>query len=371
MTQNETQPLIQISGLTKVYTDQIAVDHVHLEIYPGEFFCLLGGSGSGKSTLLRMLAGFEAPTEGRILIDGKDVSMIPPYQRPVNMMFQSYALFPHMTVEQNVSFGLKQDHLPDDLVQMRTYEMLDMVEMTAYAKRKPHQLSGGQCQRVALARSMAKRPKALLLDEPLSALDKKLREQMQFELVDIQESTGITFIMVTHDQAEAMTMASRIGIMERGALVQVGRPQEVYEFPANYYAANFLGQANFFTVKVQENHSELLKLVSDDVPAQFVRYKGVDASPGQSLRLGLRPEKITISKNPPEDYNPFCPINCLQGRVDNIAYLGGVSTYYVELENGQTVKVTDFNVERQSDHPTWEDEVYLTWSPESMMVLTS
>lgn len=364
-------PIIKILNLSKIFSGQIAVNQVDLNIYPGEFFSILGGSGSGKTTLLRMLGGFETPTSGKIFLDGQDMENVPPYSRPINTMFQSYALFPHMNVWQNIAFGLKQDRLSKDEVQTRTEAVLKLVQMEKYAKRKPQQLSGGQQQRVALARCLAKQPKVLLLDEPLSALDKKLREQMQFELVDIQEKTKITFVMVTHDQAEAMTMSTRIGIMNNGSLEQIGAPSEVYEYPQNRFTAEFIGTTNTFTCKVAMFGDHDMVVLSEEADCQFWVDRALDVSEGQTLWCAVRPEKIEVSKRPPDDYNPAKPRNCLKGVVADIAYLGGVSTYHVKLPNGKVIKATDFNVERDAEHPTWEDTVYLSWDPASIMVLTS
>lgn len=364
-------PLIKFDGVSKLYDDHIAVDQVDLKIYRGELFSILGSSGSGKSTLLRMLAGFETPSHGKIYIDGADMTDIPPYARPVNMMFQSYALFPHITVEQNISFGLKQDKRSRQEVQTITQEVLKLVQLEKLAKRKPDQLSGGQKQRVALARCLAKRPKVLLLDEPLSALDKRLREQMQFELVDIQEKTGITFIMVTHDQEEAMTMSTRIGIMNAGSLEQVGTPAEIYEFPKTRFAANFIGTTNMFNCYLNQNNEWDAYIDSHDVECMFYVKQRVEALEKQKLWIAIRPEKITISKTPPEDYNAEHPLNCIRGIVKEIAYLGGLSTYHVALPSGMVIKATDFNIERNANHPTWDDPVYLSWEPQSIMVLNS
>src|SRR5476651_2048921 len=262
---NNTEPRqvrVRFEKVTKKFDDTTAVDDVSLEIYQGEIFALLGGSGSGKSTLLRMLAGFERPTEGRIMLDGVDITDMPPYERPINMMFQSYALFPHMTVAQNIAFGLKQDRLSASEIDARVEEMLRLVHMTQYAKRKPHQLSGGQRQRVALARSLAKRPKLLLLDEPMGALDKKLRDRMQLEVVDILERVGATCVMVTHDQEEAMTMAGRIAIMNRGKFVQIGEPEEIYEHPTSRFSAEFIGSVNIFEGVLQERQDDALIISS-------------------------------------------------------------------------------------------------------------
>lgn len=370
----DAPPIIRIDNVSKVFDDHIAVDGVSLEIYPGEFFSLLGGSGSGKTTLLRMLAGFETPTKGKIYIDGVEVSEIPPYARPVNMMFQSYALFPHMTVENNIAFGLKQDKLPKEEIKRRVAEVLNLVQMESLAKRKPHQLSGGQRQRVALARCLAKRPKVLLLDEPLSALDKKLREKMQFELVDIQEKLGMTFVTVTHDQSEAMTMSTRLAIMNEGILEQVGTPSQIYEFPNNRFAANFIGSTNMFEGTLLENEKDhaLIKILDAGCDNCVVLVDhGVESQIGEDIWVAVRPEKVDISKTPPDHYNPERPVNCIKGVVSQIAYLGGLSTYHINLPNGQVLKATDFNIERKANNPTWDDTVYLTWDSNTIMVLTS
>ncbi len=367
----DVPPIIRVENVTKVFEDNIVVDNVSLEIYPTEFFSLLGGSGSGKTTLLRMLAGFETPTKGKIYIDGVDMSHMPPYARPVNMMFQSYALFPHMSVENNIAFGLKQDRLPPLAIAQRVSEVLELVQMSEYAKRKPHQLSGGQRQRVALARCLAKRPKVILLDEPLSALDKKLRDKMQFELVDIQEKLGMTFVVVTHDQAEAMTMSSRIAILNKGALEQVGTPTQIYEFPNNRFTANFIGTTNLFEGTLVSNENEQAIIEPLGLNCQFQVDHKVEGEVDQDIWVAVRPEKVEISTTAPAHFNPEKPVNCMQGTVSQIAYLGGLSTYHIILPNQTIVKATDFNIERKNDNPTWEDTVYLTWEPNNIMVLNS
>jgi putrescine transport system ATP-binding protein len=369
---SHNKPLVSIRNLVKQFEDgYTAVDEISLDIYPKEFFSLLGGSGSGKSTLLRMLAGFEAPTHGKIFLDGIDMTKVPAYKRPVNMMFQSYALFPHMTVWQNIAFGLKQDKMKKVDIQNRTEEVLKLVEMSRFAKRKPHQLSGGQRQRIALARCLAKKPKLILLDEPLSALDKNLREQMQFELVDIQEKTGGTFVMVTHDQEEAMTMSTRIAIMNEGCLEQVGTANEIYEFPQSQFVTKFIGSSTIFEGYIESTSTGKSVIKSNQAKTEFQVNRNLDAIKGQQVWVALRPEKINISKQPPEDYDEDKSINCLKGKVEDIAYLGGLSTYHVRLPYGLIAKATDFNVERKSDHPTWEDTVYLTWEDHNAMVLYS
>jgi putrescine transport system ATP-binding protein len=350
--------------LVKRFDDTLAVDEVSLSIGQGEIFALLGSSGCGKSTLLRMLAGFEAPTSGRILLGGQDVVNMPPYVRPVNMMFQSYALFPHLSIWENVAFGLKREGLPKAEVQKRTDDMLQLVQLGAYAKRKPHQLSGGQQQRVALARSLAKRPKLLLLDEPLGALDKKLREQTQFELVNIIENVGVTCVMVTHDQEEAMTMASRIAVMSKGRVLQVGSPEEVYEYPANRFVADFIGNVNLFEGRVSV----------DEVDRSAVATPMGEIHIGHSLSgtldmpvaVAVRPEKISIAKTRPEQVS----YNLFQGRVKEIAYLGSYNTYIVQTRDGRKIKVTEANTSRHDlSDITWEDEVFFWWRDGAGVVL--
>ena len=314
-------PYVRIEKVTKTFGDFVAVDEVSLSIYRNEFFALLGGSGSGKTTLLRMLAGFEQPTEGKIFIDGVDMAGIPPYERPVNMMFQSYALFPHMTVEQNVAFGLKQDGVAKAEIRDRVEEMLGMVQLSAFGKRRPHQLSGGQRQRVALARSLVKRPKLLLLDEPLGALDKKLRERTQFELVNIQEKLGVTFIVVTHDQEEAMTMSSRIAVMNHGVIAQVGTPTEIYEYPHNRFVAEFIGSINMFDGRVVETDGDQVIVASEEAGCELLIAHATPAPAGSPVSVAIRPEKIALSKDPVADGDGR---NRTTGIVREIAYLGDV-----------------------------------------------
>ncbi|WP_298375928.1 polyamine ABC transporter ATP-binding protein [Azospirillum sp.] len=360
-------PYVRIEKVTKTFGDFVAVDEVSLSIYRNEFFALLGGSGSGKTTLLRMLAGFEQPTEGKIFIDGVDMSGIPPYERPVNMMFQSYALFPHMTVEQNVAFGLKQDNVPKAEIRDRVAEMLEMVQLGAFGKRQPHQLSGGQRQRVALARSLVKRPKLLLLDEPLGALDKKLREKTQFELVNIQEKLGVTFIVVTHDQEEAMTMSSRIAVMNHGVIAQVGTPTEIYEYPHSRFVAEFIGSINMFEGRVVESAADHALIASEEAGCELYISHATPAPTGTPVVVAIRPEKIALSK---EESPDAAGRNSAKGVVREIAYLGDVSIYLVELPTGKTVRVTAPNVTRRTEMPiTWGDEVYLSWRPFAGVVL--
>ncbi|PWC46398.1 ABC transporter ATP-binding protein [Azospirillum melinis] len=361
-------PYVRIEKVTKTFGDFVAVDEVSLSIYRNEFFALLGGSGSGKTTLLRMLAGFEQPTEGKIYIDGVDMAGIPPYERPVNMMFQSYALFPHMTVEQNVAFGLKQDGVAKAEIRDRVTEMLGMVQLSAFGKRRPHQLSGGQRQRVALARSLVKRPKLLLLDEPLGALDKKLRERTQFELVNIQEKLGVTFIVVTHDQEEAMTMSSRIAVMNHGVIAQVGTPTEIYEYPHNRFVAEFIGSINMFDGRVVSTEGDQVLVASEEAGCELLIAHATPAPAGSPVSVAIRPEKIALSKEPLAGGDGR---NQTTGIVREIAYLGDVSIYLVQLPTGKTVRVTAPNVTRRTEMPiTWEDEVTLTWRPFAGVVLT-
>ena len=356
---------IAIQNITKTFGDFTAVDDLSLNIYQREFFALLGASGCGKSTLLRMLAGFENPTKGRITLDGQDMSGIPPYRRPVNMMFQSYALFPHMSVESNIAFGLKQDKMAKSEIDDRVQSMLKLVKLTQFGKRKPHQLSGGQRQRVALARSIAKRPKVLLLDEPLGALDKKLREETQFELMDLQQELGLTFVVVTHDQEEAMTMADRIAIMDKGKVMQVATPAEVYEAPNSRFVADFIGNVSTFDGKVGASKGGKLDIATGD--GFIARADSVEAlESGRPVTFAIRPEKLKIGKRAPAEKD----VNAVEGDIWDIAYLGDMTVFHVKLGSGKIVKISQMNASRAAEEPlAWDDKVWVSFAPNAGIVL--
>jgi putrescine transport system ATP-binding protein len=361
------KPFISFENVSKRFGDFTAVDNISLGIYEREFFALLGPSGCGKTTLMRMVAGFEAPSEGRVMLDGKDLAGVPPYRRPTNMMFQSYALFPHMSVEANVAFGLKQEGMAKEQIAERVAEMLQLVKLTPFAKRRPHQLSGGQRQRVALARSLAKKPKVLLLDEPLGALDKKLREETQFELTDLQYDLGLTFVIVTHDQEEAMTLADRIAVMNQGRIIQIGTPAEIYEQPNSRYVADFIGNINLMEGKVASAAGGVLRMESAAMGTTIAVRQEVATGAGETVWFAIRPEKLGVALDRPTDAS----VNAIEGEVHDIGYLGDISIYHVRLPTGETVKATQTNMTRMVERPiTWHDKVWLTWTPDSGVVLT-
>ncbi len=358
-------PFIRIRNVSKSFGPFKAVDNVSLDIARGELFAMLGGSGCGKTTLLRMLAGFEEPSAGTIEIDGQDMAGIAPYERPVNMMFQSYALFPHMSVERNVGYGLKHDDMTASARNDRVREMLDLVQLTELAGRKPHQLSGGQRQRVALARALARQPKLLLLDEPLGALDRKLREQTQFELLNIQQKTGVTFVVVTHDQEEAMILADRIAVMDRGIIRQVGAPTDIYEFPKNKFVASFIGSINMFEGMIISTSKDAAVVEVPGLGGK-VRTSGLMAERGAEVTLAVRPEKVVISRKKPETENAF------EGTVSDVGYFGKDSLFRVRLESGTLVSVNSANARRSSESERvaqWEDKVWLSFDPSAAILL--
>ena len=365
---------LQTDRLVKKFDGALVVDAVSLSIRKGEIFALLGSSGCGKSTLLRMLAGFEAPTSGRVLLDGVDIASLAPYARPINMMFQSYALFPHLTVWDNIAFGLKREGMPKQQIKQRVGEMLALVQLQDFALRKPHQLSGGQQQRVALARSLAKKPQLLLLDEPLGALDKKLRERTQFELVNILESVGVTCVMVTHDQEEAMAMASRIAVMSHGRVLQVGTPQEIYEHPNCRFVAQFIGNVNLLEGSLSVDEADRCE-VTTDLGVISVGH-GISGARGMAVAVAVRPEKIRIAKAP-----PTVSCNLLRGTVREIAYFGSYNTFMVDVPTlaasgtVQTLKILETNTDRETRANaagaiTWGDAVFVWWDDAAPVVLT-
>ena len=363
-TDSTAVPYIRFENVTKKFGDFVAVDDLSLDIFEREFFSLLGPSGCGKTTLLRMLAGFEEPTAGQIYLDGQPLKGVPPHNRPVNMMFQSYALFPHMSVEQNIAFGLKQAKMDKAAIAERVDQMLKLVKLERFAKRKPHQLSGGQRQRVALARSVAKRPKLLLLDEPLGALDKKLREETQFELMDLQQELGLTFVIVTHDQDEAMTMSDRIAVMDAGVVKQIGTPAEVYEAPDSRYVADFIGSVNLFEGKVKECAGGLVKLESSDGFSVIEAVEDRTFASGRDLWLAIRPEKVTLSRERPKE------ANTASGEAWEIAYMGDVTNYIVKLDGGKMVRASTINRQRSVENPIGYDErIWVSFEPDGGTLL--
>ncbi|SEO40173.1 putrescine transport system ATP-binding protein [Duganella sp. CF517] len=368
------EPFLLIRNLVKEFDGVRAVNDVSVAINKGEIFALLGSSGCGKSTLLRMLAGFETPTQGQITLAGKDIVSVPPYQRPINMMFQSYALFPHLSVWDNIAFGLRRDGLPKDEISARVEQMLNLVQLAAYGKRKPHQLSGGQQQRVALARSLAKRPQLLLLDEPLGALDKKLRERTQMELVGIIEEVGVTCVMVTHDQDEAMSMATRIAVMSEGRILQVGPPGEIYETPNCRFVADFIGSVNLFNGSVAVDEPD--HVIIDTPEGRHYVTHGITGTMGMPVSVAVRPEKIALQTEAPTLEQRANAgehgYNCVQGAITAMAYFGNETLYHVRLDSGMEIKVSRTNAARHDDAALKRDQrVYAWWDGADVVVLTS
>jgi len=369
MAENSDAAYLRIDHVVKDFAGVKAVNDVSIDIAKGEIFALLGSSGCGKTTLLRMLAGFETPSSGRIVLNSQDLAELPPYSRPINMMFQSYALFPHLTVWDNIAFGLRRDNMAKDKIAERVEAMLKLVQLGTYAKRKPHQLSGGQQQRVALARSLAKRPQLLLLDEPLGALDKKLREETQIELVNIIEEVGVTCVMVTHDQEEAMTMASRIAVMSEGRFLQVGAPSDIYETPATRFVADFIGNVNLMAGKVTEDQPDHVVIECADCK-HYVGH-GITGVEGMAVTVAVRPEKIQLAREAPAGDAPDPTFNRVQVSVKNLAYFGSFTVYHLETASGATLKVSQNNTARyRDDELTWGDSAWATWSRSAQVVLT-
>ncbi|MHA3915447.1 ABC transporter ATP-binding protein [Halovulum sp. GXIMD14793] len=358
----DTAPFVRIRNIAKTFGDFVAVDDISLDIWKGELFCLLGGSGCGKSTLLRMLSGFELPTSGTIEIDSQDMSRVPPNKRPTNMMFQSYALFPHMSVEKNVAYGLLRQGMGKTEAMAKVADMLKLVQLDKFGGRKPHQLSGGQRQRVALARSLVKQPKLLLLDEPLGALDKKLREETQFELMNIQDTLGITFVVVTHDQEEAMTLATRIGVMDQGVIRQIGEPRQIYEHPESRFVADFIGTVNLFEGQVDVAAPDAMRIATGDGPVLVDPMPGLTAK--QKVAVAVRPEKIVLTRQRQEARN------VMSATVQDYAYMGDVTIFKLQLDSGRSVKVTTANADLEEAPITWDEKVWLSWPTRAGVVLT-
>ncbi|ARP95687.1 ABC transporter ATP-binding protein [Bordetella genomosp. 13] len=363
----DADAFVKVVDVVKIFGDVVAVQSTNLSVRRNEIFALLGSSGCGKSTLLRMLAGFEEPTSGQILLDGEDITSVPPYRRPVNMMFQSYALFPHMTVEANVAFGLKQEGVPRVEIHDRVFEALDLVQMAGYSRRKPHQLSGGQQQRVALARSLVKRPKLLLLDEPMSALDKQIRQKTQIELVKILEKVGVTCIMVTHDQEEAMTMAHRLAVMTEGQIVQSGTPQDVYNFPNSRFVAGFIGNTNLFTGPIVIDEPDHVAIECEDLARPLYVSHGVSEPLGMQVHVSVRPERLVVSREQPQSQ-----YNWARGVVSHMAWMGGYALYQIRLDSGKSIEASVPSlVLARMDAPGFDEEVFVSWDADSATVLAS
>jgi len=357
------QPIIEIKNVTKIYPGGVkAVDNANITVNRGEFFALLGPSGCGKTTLLRMLAGFETPTEGQVIIDGHNMATVEPNKRPVNMVFQSYAVFPHMSVEKNVAYGLRMDGRPTKEIKERTEEALELVKLGGYGKRMPHEMSGGQRQRVALARALIKRPSVLLLDEPLSALDAKLREAMQLELVRLQQTVGITFVIVTHDQSEALSMANRIAVMNSGVVRQIAKPAELYEFPKDRFVADFIGRINLIDAKSERIGDGRVKVTS---PALGELELAGEAT--GDVGLAVRPEKIFTADEKPTDPNMIC----VRGKVGEVAYYGSYSNVYFDIGNGSPILADIGNVSRDIEYNTFKqnEDYWIYWRKSDTLVL--
>ncbi|NYT63124.1 polyamine ABC transporter ATP-binding protein [Alcaligenaceae bacterium] len=363
----DADEFVRVEEVVKIFGDTVAVNSVNLSVRRHEIFALLGSSGCGKSTLLRMLAGFEEATSGRIYLDNEDITSLPPYRRPVNMMFQSYALFPHMTVEANVAFGLKQEGVPKNEIHERVFEALDLVQMGGYARRKPHQMSGGQQQRVALARSLVKRPKLLLLDEPMSALDKQIRQKTQIELAKILDQVGVTCIMVTHDQEEAMTMAHRLAVMSEGQIIQSGTPQDVYTFPNSRFVAGFIGSTNLFTGTIVVDEPDHVLIESADLTRPLYVNHGISEALGMEIHVSVRPEHVRVQRTRPDSES-----NWGHGMVSHVAWMGSYARYQIRLDSGLVLEATvPGQLLAQADAPGVDDEVFACWSSDSATVLPS